>query len=219
MLKLLGFLPRRAGLTRQAFREYYERRHAPLSLRHLRVFRKYVRNHLADPTLEPGFDTVSEFWYDDAEAAGRVGAWLASSEGQVLRRDEAQFMDRSHIGACIVDERLLHGPTREFEPGPLRKHGCVFAFDEATAQQSSPAHLSTWCEALVQRHERDLLRATLDVPASPLPPHLHVSAVLWLWPRVSFPAAAAATVAPPEATTMTWLALDGIETAPEALRD
>jgi hypothetical protein len=217
MLKLLGFLPRRADLTRAAFRDYYERQHAPLSLEHLRVFRKYVRNHLADVTVEPGFDTVSEFWYDDAETASRVGTWLASPEGQVLRRDEAQFMDRARIGACVVDERLLHGPPREFEPGPLRKHGCVLAVGDGTDPETARG-LAAWCDALVQRHARDLLRATLDIPVSPLPPHLHVSGVLWLWPRDSSPSSPAASSAPPEGTA-SWLAVDGVETAPEALRD
>ena len=218
MLKLLGFLPRRADLGRAAFRDYYERQHAPLSLQHLRVFRKYVRNHLADVTVEPGFDTVSEFWYDDAETAGRVGAWLASSEGQVLRNDEAQFMDRARIGACVVDERLLHGPPREFEPGPLGKHGCVLAARDGNNERTALS-LNAWCNALVQRHQADLLRATLDLPVSPLPPHLHVNGVLWLWPRDSFSAAAFASIELPERTTLTWLAVDSIETAPEALRD
>ena len=115
------------------------------------MFRKYVRNHLADVTVEPGFDTVSEFWYDDAETAGRVGAWLASSAGQVLRNDEAQFMDRARIGACVVDERLLHGPPREFEPGPLRKHACVLAARDGNNERTALS-LHAWCDALVQRH-------------------------------------------------------------------
>src|SRR5262245_20964530 len=123
MIKMLGFLPRRTDFTRPAFREYYEHQHAPLALRHVRVFAKYVRNHLADVAPEPGFDTVSEFWYDDLQAAARIGAWLETPDGQVLRRDEAQFMDRAHIGSCVVTEHALHGGPRGYEPPPLRKHG------------------------------------------------------------------------------------------------
>ena len=128
-------------------------------------------------------------------------------------------MDRARIGACAVDERQLLGPVRSFEPAPLRKHGCVFTLDEAAAQESSSANLATWCEALVHRHERDLLRATLDVPVSPLPAHLRVSGVLWLWLRGPLPELAAASRGPPAATTLNWLAFDSVETAPEALRD
>jgi hypothetical protein len=216
MLKMLGFLPRRADLTRLGFREYYERRHAPLALEHVRVFAKYVRNHLADVTTEPGFDAVSEFWYDDAAAAARIGAWLATPEGQVLRRDEAQFMDRAHIGSCVVTEHALHGPARGFEPAPLRKLGVLFTSREALPPQTLVA-VEEWCRTFVQSHADALLRAVLDVPATPLPEHVPACALLWLWPRHASLAFDASPAAPPMPAT--WLAFDAIETAPQALRD
>jgi hypothetical protein len=107
MLKLLGFLPRRVDLTRTAFRDYYERQHAPLSAAApARVSASTSANHLADVALEPGCDTDSEFWYDDAETAAASVPWLASSEGQVLRRDEAQFMDR-RAHRCVRGQRAV----------------------------------------------------------------------------------------------------------------
>ena len=98
MIKNLGLIPRRADLTRPAFREYYERRHAPLALRHLRWFRRYVRNHVvAAAPADPPFDALSEFWYDSAADLDAVIAFLTSPAGAVLRDDEAQFMNRSAI--------------------------------------------------------------------------------------------------------------------------
>jgi hypothetical protein len=216
-MKTLGFLPRRADLTRQAFRDYYEHRHAPLALKHIRVFAKYVRNHLAALRSEPGFDTVSEFWFDDVPAAAGVGAWLASPDGQVLRRDEAQFMDRAHIGSCVVTEHALHGAARTFEPGPLRKYGALFTSREPL-QQPALTDLEAWCRALVEHHGDVLLRAALDVPATPLPEHLTVRALLWLWPREARFALDAAG-SPSAPLQVTWLEFDAIETAPQALRD
>ena len=65
VLKNLGLIPRRADLTRAAFREHYERRHAPLALRQLRTFHRYVRNHVVDAApADPPFDALSEFWYE-----------------------------------------------------------------------------------------------------------------------------------------------------------
>jgi hypothetical protein len=215
-MKMVGFLPRRADFTRPAFREYYEQRHAPLALRHVRVFAKYVRNHLADPVDEPGFDTVSEFWYDDIQAAAGIGAWLATPEGQVLRHDEAQFMDRAHIGSCVVTEHSLHGPPRGFEPAPLRKQVAIFTSREPLPVQTLET-LTTWCRTFAQRHADTLMRVALDVPTTPLPEHLAVRALLWLWPRG--PRFALDGAAPTPPVPATWLALDAIETEPEALRD
>src|SRR5688572_5899249 len=96
MIKNLGLIPRRADLTRAAFREYYERRHAPLALHHLRWFRRYVRNHVISATpADPPFDALSEFWYDSAADLDAVVAFLTSPTGAALRDDEAQFMNRS----------------------------------------------------------------------------------------------------------------------------
>ena len=72
MIKNLGLIPRRANLSRPAFREYYEQRHAPLALQHLRSFRRYVRNHVVAATpADPPFDALSEFWYDGVAAVAR----------------------------------------------------------------------------------------------------------------------------------------------------
>jgi len=62
-VKTIVMSRRRPELTRDAFRDYYETRHAPLAIRHVR-FTKYVRNHLIAPS-NAEFDVVSEFWLPD----------------------------------------------------------------------------------------------------------------------------------------------------------
>ena len=109
MLKVLGLIPRRADLTRAAFREYYETRHAPLALQHFRMFRKYLRNHFAPTaTTELPMDVMSEFWFDDAKAALSSRELLATPVGEILRADEACFMTRSGIVTFAVQESLFY---------------------------------------------------------------------------------------------------------------
>jgi hypothetical protein len=214
MLKTLGFLPRRRDLTRAAFRDYYERRHAPLALSHVHVFVKYVRNHLAEGAAPASaFDTLSEFWYADAEAAASVGKWLQTAAGQVLREDEAQFMDRSRIGACVAEEHHLHGPERGYEPGPLRKLALLLASSDSASRRPSAAVMAA-SAALIDRHRALVYRAVLDVPISPLPSHVAIDGVLWIWPVDATDAAHA--LASEGGATL--LALDAIETAPQTLR-
>jgi hypothetical protein len=213
MLKTLGFLPRRRDLTRAAFREYYEHRHAPLALSHVRVFVKYVRNHLADDAAAAPFDTVSEFWYENAEAAASLGKWLQTPAGQVLRDDEEQFMDRSRIGACVAEECLLLGPARAYEPGTVRKLGLVIAPVDPLARRS-PGEIRAACEQLLERHDGLARRALLDVPVSPLPAHVAVEGILWIWPQDP-PQTGHSLTDEPGASL---IAFDAIETAPETLR-
>jgi uncharacterized protein (TIGR02118 family) len=214
MLKTLGFLPRRRDLDRAAFRDYYERRHAPLALEHIRVFRKYVRNHVvAASPHEPSFDTASEFWFDDVSAAQSIGAWLASPAGAVLRDDEAQFMDRPRIAACAVEEHALLGPQRGFEPGPVRKSGLLLLGGEIDRRE-----LKAWCDGVVARECASIVRAALDIPVSPTPSHLPLRAVLWLWPRTDDRPIAPGPSAMADVTVLQ-LDFDAIETDPARLRD
>jgi len=213
MLKTLGFLPRRRDLTRAAFREYYEHRHAPLALSHIHVFLKYVRNHLADDAAAAApFDTVSEFWFENAEAAAGIGKWLQTPAGKVLRDDEEQFMDRSRIGACVAEEYLLLGPARAYEPGTVRKLGLVIAPVDPLARRA-PGEIKAACETLLERRSGLARRALLDVPVSPLPAHVAVEAILWIWPHD--PAQTAQSLADEPGASL--IAFDAIETAPEIL--
>lgn len=218
-MKTLGFIPRRADFTRAAFRDYYETQHAPLALRHIRTFAKYVRNHVVrGEPQEPGFDCLSEFWFDAPEAAADIGAWLASAEGQVLREDEAKFMDRSRIASCAVSERRLTGPARRVESGVVRKLGLALVRASSATAADFETQLARFGEELIRRNEPSILRASLDLPLDPMQANLPLHALISIWPAapetaLDLPARGAAIGG------LTVLTLEAIETPPAALRD
>lgn len=218
-MKTLGFIPRRADFTRAAFRDYYETQHAPLALRHIRIFAKYVRNHVVRGVpQEPGFDCLSEFWFDEPQAAADVGAWLASPPGQVLREDEAKFMDRSRISSCAVSERLLTGPARTVESGAVRKLGLALVRAPSAAPAEFETQLARFGEELIHRNGPSILRAALDLPLDPMQANLPLHALISIWPvapeaALDMPARGAAIGG------LIVLGLDAVETPPAALRD
>lgn len=98
-LKTIGFMPRRADITRDAFRSYYETRHAPLAVP-LFPFRRYRRNHLVDTSVEPGFDCISEFWVG---SLAEIGSLMEGAVGETMRTDERNFLDQPRILAVQAD--------------------------------------------------------------------------------------------------------------------
>ncbi|HET8613204.1 MAG TPA: EthD domain-containing protein [Sphingomonas sp.] len=113
MVKTIGFMVRRPDITRAAFREHYETRHAPLAVP-LFPFRRYRRNHLIDQAAEPGFDCISEFWFDSIEA---IAALMAGEVGATMRADERNFLDQSAVRAAVAREAL---------PGPAEAAALCF---------------------------------------------------------------------------------------------
>jgi uncharacterized protein (TIGR02118 family) len=97
MIKTVAFIARRSDVDRAAFRDHYERVHAPLALPHLAGIVRYARNHVVatlagDP---PDFDCASEFWWRDGRAIAALLAHLETQAGAEIRRDEETFMDRA----------------------------------------------------------------------------------------------------------------------------
>jgi hypothetical protein len=63
--KVMLFVRRKDGLTREQFRRRYEEGHAPLARKVLPQLRRYVRNYVTDsPGWEADFDVIIEFWFD-----------------------------------------------------------------------------------------------------------------------------------------------------------
>ena len=95
-MKSLCLLTRRAGTTREAFRDYYETQHCRLGMKYF-PFAKYLRNHVVAASVDIDFDCVSEFYFD----AGRGGADLmATSVGDILRAECGRKQSR-HLGRRI----------------------------------------------------------------------------------------------------------------------
>jgi uncharacterized protein (TIGR02118 family) len=220
MIKNLGLIPRRADLTRAAFRNYYERRHAPLALQHLRHFRRYVRNHVvAAAPADPPFDALSEFWYDSAADLDAVIAVLTSAAGAVLRDDEAQFMDRSGIRIVRVQESLLFGPARGTEEGVVTKHALLLHRAAGTRAADFHGDVQRACAALLEPRQAAFVRLQLELPVDPDEPGLALDALLTAWPNAEARAPFDALPELASVAGVTRLRFESIETPPALLHD
>jgi uncharacterized protein (TIGR02118 family) len=126
-MKTLALLVRRPALTRAAFREHYERVHAPLALSVMSGLTRYVRHHVVEELHGVGgFDVVSTFEYRDVAAMQGVVGRLASPAGDPILRDELQFMDKSRNRFFPVREVSERGARDRSAPlqaiALLRRH-------------------------------------------------------------------------------------------------
>ena len=108
MIKSVGLLTRRAGLTHDEFMRHWVEVHAPLA-HAVPGVRRYVQNHiLAErhrpdiPTTELEIDGIAELWYDDRAAMERANA---SPEAKRLHDDGALFIGR--IKSFVIEERVI----------------------------------------------------------------------------------------------------------------
>ncbi|KTE00926.1 ethyl tert-butyl ether degradation protein EthD [Sphingopyxis sp. H038] len=113
MFKVISLLKARADISRAAFIDYYETRHAPLVLELMPNILAYRRNYVAAEgsiafDLAPPFDydSVTEIWFHDRAAYDEALAVLMSPANAArLAADEEQFLDRSKTRLIVVDER------------------------------------------------------------------------------------------------------------------
>jgi hypothetical protein len=116
MIKNIAFLKCKAGLSRDAFIEYYETKHAPLILEIAPQITEYRRNFLipSGAIVMPGaaaldFDVVTELWYPDREAySAAMAAFTLPANAERIARDEENLFDRSRTRFFEVEERRSH---------------------------------------------------------------------------------------------------------------
>jgi len=108
MIKVMLFVKRKEGLTREEFRDRYESGHVPLAIKELEHLRRYARNFVVPVRglPEPEFDVVTEFWFEDWEAWKATSAYGLAETGRTLAEDEAVFMNRATMRFVVVDERV-----------------------------------------------------------------------------------------------------------------
>jgi hypothetical protein len=106
-MKVMLILKRKAGMSPEAFQEYYERSHVKLAHKYLgHLFADYRRNYTMpvedkqgdnpNPGVtDPGFDAITEIWLKDAAAWDEMQRIISDPEiGRIFMEDEEHFLDR-----------------------------------------------------------------------------------------------------------------------------
>lgn len=109
MVKVIGMIKRKSGITMDEFSRYWYQNHAPLVLKIVPGLKKYVQNHpLRLPGGgEPKFDGALEMWFEDMEAWQKFREWYSGDDGKALREDEQNFMDSTQMVVLIAEEKVI----------------------------------------------------------------------------------------------------------------
>lgn len=107
MVKEMVLVKRKTGVSREEFVRKYEDELAPLILRLCPTIKKYLRNYVLTPLTPPGpevpgFDCITEVWYEDMEAFKAFAQFAMSEAGRVIFDLEESFFDTSKTVAVLV---------------------------------------------------------------------------------------------------------------------
>jgi hypothetical protein len=114
MLKLILLFRRKPGMSREAFIDYYENTHAPLSVDKIPGIALYRRMYLTPgdapfghPTTEAGFDVVTELGFERREDYdGAVRAFTSPELGTLFYTDMQQLFDLSEPQRAYFIEEM-----------------------------------------------------------------------------------------------------------------
>ena len=108
MIKSIGLLTRKAGLSHEDFVTHWFEVHAPLA-HAVPGVRRYVQSHILEertrpdiPATDVEIDGIAELWYDDRAAMARANA---TPEAKRLHDDGALFIGR--IKSFVVEEKVI----------------------------------------------------------------------------------------------------------------
>ena len=149
MIRVLACLVRRPDLTREAFRQHYEERHAPLARSILPPFTHYLRNHVVEGDVP--FDVMTEFGYASGDAIAELNRVLASDAGDPIRADEERFMDRPKN--TFFGLRALEEPGRPGLDPKARERIAILASrpSEMEAERFHAEYLERFAASVPQR--------------------------------------------------------------------
>lgn len=113
MFKAIALLKKKEGMSKEAFIEYYEKRHAPLMYGLLPQMCAYRRNfidlagaYIYSGATAPDFDVITETCYPDRAAYDAAMAIATSPEiAARVAADEENFLDRALTRYFVVEER------------------------------------------------------------------------------------------------------------------
>ena len=108
MIKVVGLLTRKAGLSHDQFVRHRSDIHAPLA-HGVPGIRRYVQSHITGtrtrpdiPETDVDIDGIAELWYDDLDSFQRAAASL---EMKALTDDGALFIGQ--IKTFVVQEQEI----------------------------------------------------------------------------------------------------------------
>ncbi len=108
MVKSMTLFKRKQGTTLEEFNRYWEKVHGPLVMSVLPGVKRYVQSHAVSLGKgEPKYDGAAEVWFPDLETYKRAAEFYLSPQGQVIRDDEAKFIDRTRMLVIVVEERVM----------------------------------------------------------------------------------------------------------------
>ncbi len=114
MIKLVGCLRRKPGLSEEEFHRHWKDVHGPLvkSVPEFSCYvRKYIQGHSV-PGSVPGFppppcDGIAEMWLDSVEDIGKL--FSSSGYRDIIHPDELEFLDLPNCVILVVEEVMMHG--------------------------------------------------------------------------------------------------------------
>jgi len=112
LIKALAFIHKKNELSDEEFKDYYENTHAPLASS-LLTFEGYERNYI-DTKLNPlyaALGSISIFKYQSMKSLDIIRDQMSSSEGDILRKDELNFMDVSKNYFVLAESKELTEET------------------------------------------------------------------------------------------------------------
>jgi uncharacterized protein (TIGR02118 family) len=108
VIKSIGLLTRKDGLTHEEFVRHWFEVHAPLA-HAVPGVRRYVQSHIVEertrpdiPATDVEIDGIAELWYDDRAGMERANA---TTEAKRLHADGALFIGR--IKSFVVEEKVI----------------------------------------------------------------------------------------------------------------
>ncbi|MEV1010926.1 EthD family reductase [Streptomyces sp. NPDC049881] len=108
-VKLIVLGKRREGMSRDEFREYSRRTHAPL-VREVPGVRRFYQSFTRDgwyAISEPPFDVAYHVWFDDLAALAE--ARLTPERAAVLA-DRASFLNEDYVHTLLLRQHWIIGP-------------------------------------------------------------------------------------------------------------
>jgi hypothetical protein len=121
MFKIMMLLKRNPDLSLDEFIELYEGEHVPLVEQHASRMQHYARHYLrpgshvlhGDVAQEPGYDVITELWYDDRASFEEQQQGLRARPEIIAAviADENRVFDRSKSRTVYVEDHVSDMPA------------------------------------------------------------------------------------------------------------